>query len=1205
MADETKRVSVQYILDSSGFNESLQGVNANLKLNKSALKDAEVGVKAFGDSTGNLQKVQSALKDTMQTAQEKVDIYSKSIAKTTTTMEENILKRDQLKTALDMEKSKLEGATSAYGKNSEVAENAKTRVAELTEQYNNVDKAVTQNAKSIESYTTKMNTASAEAKNLEGQLNKTTKNIAESQSGWLNAGKSLESGSKSFKTIGKSANEAGDAILKVTAPVVVGLGLATKSASDFEHQMADIKKEVAATGIPVSQVNSLMAEMSTSSLKWSEDFGQSTDDINQGLLTLVKDGYTAGEAMSTMNTSLLTARGSNEELGTTVDKLGSSLEAYGMKTNDAATTTANMSHMADTFAYTANHTKASISSLGEAFSIVGPLASQLKIPMSQTAAAIGELQSNGIDASTAATSLQAGLVNLTKPTTKMQAALKEMNFSAFDSQGKMKDLTTIIAEMSQRTAGWTDKQRESAYATIFGKESLASWGILMHKGSDYLSNLSTNANNATGEVQHLSDSMKNTSQNNFKELEESVHALGIAFGQDVLPILTPLVKDVTGVVKSFSDLDDGTKKTIIDVVGLATAAGLGLKVVGGAAGSISNILGLAGKISGAIGKATVATEAGTAAATGAGEAIAGTAVAEGAGATATAGLGVAFGAAILPIAAVVGVVAAVGVGSYALYKHMTNDAIPTVDLFNSKYQASEKVLNSYGETVQNTVTKTINFTDATKKNVGAYMQMDDNVKKTMTDISVNSDNFTKQTKTNVVAQYTDMVSKVSGLNANMKDKNITDFTNMVTNTSTLTTKNKNDIVAQYTQMVSKVGGLTAQQKADTIKKFTDTMTQSVGITKSEADNVVAQFTAMGTKIKGGMDTQYNDRLTKMKDFFAKSDVLSVDDEQKILTNMTNDNNTKKAKIDGYEAQIAAIQDNAVAHHRDTTTQEKAQINAIQDSMRVTAVKSLSDSEIQSKVILERMKSYGTSITEEEASSIIQNANSQRDKSIKAANDQCDQTVAEITYERDVTHTINKDQADKLIKNAESQRDQSVKAAKEQRDQVVDHLSKMDSDVISNMNTDTGKMLNPWQKLTKSIGDEFNKIAKSWNDLTFTQKVAKVVGAVTGNTAIGQNASGTNNFQGYLTTMHERGYEVYQPPQGTKIYNHEASEDMVKKTAESVAEKVASKMVANSNGGTTMAVTFDHVTINGYSDLQKVARDLNNMKINNASGIGGN
>ena len=427
---------------------------------------------------------------------------------------------------------------------------------------------------------------------------------------------------------------------------------------------------------------------------------------------------------------------------------------------------------------------------------------------------------------------------------------------------------------------------------------------------------------------------------------------------------------------------------------------------------------------------------------------------------------------------------------------------------------------------------------------------------------------------------------------------------MVTNTNQLTTKNKDAIVQQYTQMVNKVSGLTAQQKADMIKKFTDTMTQSVGITKAGATNISGQFNQMGTKIKTGMDTQFTDRITKMKAFFAKSNALSTQDEQKILTNMTNNNNQKKAKIDQYTSQIAAIYQNAASQHRGLTQQEQQQVNNIQYSMETNAVKSLSDSGIQQKVLLERIKSYGTSITQQQASDIIKNANTQRDGAVKAANDQYNQTVAEIIYERDVTHTISADQADKMIKSATTTRDESIKAAQNQREEVVKRIHAMGGDAVKDMNDNTGNMLSPWEQFKKGVMDKITEL-QTW--MSKHPIIANIASAVTGqpmSNIVGHNAVGTNDFAGGLTTLHEQGYEVYDLPQHTRIYNHDASEDLVSKTAQAVAQSVVNNMPKGSvdNG---ISFQFEHVTINGYNDLKKLMRDAYNIQQDYATAKGGN
>ena len=55
--------------------------------------------------------------------------------------------------------------------------------------------------------------------------------------------------------------------------------------------------------------------------------------------------------------------------------------------------------------------------------------------------------------------------------------------------------------------------------------------------------------------------------------------------------------------------------------------------------------------------------------------------------------------------------------------------------------------------------------------------------------------------------------------------------------------------------------------------------------------------------------------------------------------------------------------------------------------------------------------------------------------------------------------------------------------------------------------------------------------------------------------IGANALGTSYFQGGLTSINERGYEVVELPRGTKIKNHLQSENIIKDTAIQTANSV--------------------------------------------------
>ena len=180
---------------------------------------------------------------------------------------------------------------------------------------------------------------------------------------------------------------------------------AGNQAAIFQHQMLDIRKELNNGSTSASQFNATMTGVANNSLNWSKQYGISTDTINQGILNLVKNGYNVADSQAIMHGSIQASIGANEDLNAVIDASTSALETYGLKTNNTAQNIKNASTVQNIFAEVANTTKASFSSLGEAFSVVGATAHSLNQPITAIAAAIGELNSNGVDASTAATAL--------------------------------------------------------------------------------------------------------------------------------------------------------------------------------------------------------------------------------------------------------------------------------------------------------------------------------------------------------------------------------------------------------------------------------------------------------------------------------------------------------------------------------------------------------------------------------------------------------------------------------------------------------------------------------------------------------------------------------------------------------------------------------------------------------------------------------
>jgi phage-related minor tail protein len=395
-------------------------------------------------------------------------------------------------------------------------------------------------------------------------------------------------------------------------------------------------------------------------------------------------------------------------------------------------------------------------------------------------------------------------------------------------------------------------------------------------------------------------------------------------------------------------------------------------------------------------------------------------------------------------------------------------------------------------------------------------------------------------------------------------------------TTTKTVKDSNGQMQQsFDTTVTKISGGTKQAVGaymklndDAQKSLSKLYVNSTVITNETVQSLTSKYNDMGSKIKAGMDKHSNDQLKSMQQFYQKSNVLSDAEEQASLASLQKNNNTKKVQIDNYEKQIQQILQNASNQHRSLTLGEQQQINSIQDKMKTNAINSLSENEVQAKVILQRIKDYGTNITAQQASEIIKNANKQRDGSVSAANDQYNKTVADVIRMRDESHSITADQANKLIADAKRQKDDSIKHAEELRNTTVQKVTSMNSDVTKSVDTTSGNMLTKWDKL-KRWWDDWKPAVK-----TFASSVLQSIGSG-GTVPITARASGDNNFQGGLTYLHDEfqgAYEIYDLPTGTRIYNHDASEDLVKNTAAEVAKSIFNRYSggeSTSQGNTTI------------------------------------
>ena len=308
------------------------------------------------------------------------------------------------------------------------------------------------------------------------------------------------------------------------------------------------------------------------------------------------------------------------------------------------------------------------------------------------------------------------------------------------------------------------------------------------------------------------------------------------------------------------------------------------------------------------------------------------------------------------------------------------------------------------------------------------------------------------------------------------------------------------------------------------------------ITQSIADDMIAKYSQMGQMVLTEMQTDHAAQLAEQQKFFAESSVLSTTEETQILERLKQKQAAEElATVEG-NARIKEIWQTAANEKRGITEDESAQIDLINAKMKENAVKHLSESEREQKLILERLKTESSNITATQAAEVVKNSEKQRKDSVAAAEKQYDETVMNLQMQRDELGIISEEQYQKQKEDAEKTRDDVVKSANDMHQNVVSEAKAQAGEHVKQVNWETGEVKskfkvmsedlnNSMKKAGKWISDEWDKAWKATKK--FTDDTKKNVGD--GFKTMGTEINGLMQSIGkFISTEWDKAVKTFDP-----------------------------------------------------------------------------
>lgn len=519
---------------------------------KVAMNEAKRGTDSLRTSLETLQKTTTASITGLQ-AQGK-------------TNEANLVKYRSLKEEiqqynriLDDEKAKLKELVNTKGADARETQEQKVKVAEL-------------NAKIQQSQVEY------------DKLNKTYKNVSTSGAILRDHMDKLK---QSMQSIGRNMTQ------YITVPVVGAFTMSAKSAMDFEYQLQDIRKEVEAQSGSLKETDKIMKEMSSDVLKWSKQYGVGTKEINEGLFTLISNGYSARVALGMMPELLKTMTANGDKTGKTIELTSSLMEQFGLNTGSTNSQIRSGNSLMNQMTEITHKTALNLDDLGTISANAGAALHGMHINTADFLTVAGKLRSAGIDASSVGTGLSSMLTRIATGTGAAAADLKKYNIAVYDSHHNMRSMLDIVGDMKKAYSGMNDEERQKFLYDVMGQENMKVGSTLMNAHISDYRKLSKEVSNSNGVVDKYNKTMRNTSEFSVQEFKSSLNSLSISLGQKLLPTLTPVIKGLTSMVNRFAKLPSPVKNSILVLTGLAAILGpmtIGIAALITSIGKIKGVL---------------------------------------------------------------------------------------------------------------------------------------------------------------------------------------------------------------------------------------------------------------------------------------------------------------------------------------------------------------------------------------------------------------------------------------------------------------------------------------------------------------------------------------------------------------------------------------------------------------------------------------
>lgn len=721
--------------------------------------------------------------------------------------------------------------------------------------------------------------------------------------------------------IGDKMSKLGSTMTKTLTLPIVGAGTAiTKMAVDYESSFAKVSTLLDRNIVDYDKYKNDILDASSESKV-------AVDEFSEAVYSSISAGVNQTQAIKFTTNAMKLAKGGFTDGAKAVDVMTTAINGYSLSADDAT-------EISDMLITTQNLGKTTVNELASSMGKVIPIASSVNFGMDELSASYAQLTKNGIATAEAGTYLKSMLSELGKSGSETDKALRELTGKGFAELKKEGKSTSEILNLLDEHA----RKNGKSIKDMFGSIEAGSAALVLGRkeGKEYNEILEAMQKSA-GATQEAYDKMDATPAEKLKGALNELKNAGIKLGTKLIPVVTKIADKISDLVDWFNELSPAQQENILKMGAMVAAAGPLLKVTGnlvstygklkpaisglstyfkGTSKAMSSLGteaaksgGIMGKLGGQLAKLTGVTKLGV---------------------SGFGGMAASLGAIAVPAAGVV----TAGLAIATVYKGLTREVIPEVDLFKSKTVAS---LN---EVTGKTEYTSIKISEETQKQVQAYMDLSNSAQQETMNMYTGVTAITDESIASVTRKVDQMAESIVTATNTQRDNVVKGYQDMFTNTTMLTKEEQDEILKS-------------------VNKGYDARIKSTNELRDELNKIYQDIADNGGEITADQQKRIDEIYQQMKEQSVQAMVENEAEQNMILNRLSSSNTRVTAEMVG-----------------DTIKQ----LNTLKDE----SIKKAAEKRDALVMEAEKLKTLEGGKYKEKAEMIITSANLEYEKSVKAA-----------------------------------------------------------------------------------------------------------------------------------------------------------------------------------------------------------------------------